>query len=393
MEPVLREIDEVLATTRAVRRRLDLNRDVLDEVLLECIDLAEQAPTGANQSSRRWMVVRDPARKEALARLYRDAGGQFIIDAAEKVAGSGHPNEAVTLSGAYLAQHLGEVPAIVIPTIWGVHDNSGRPGLFDSVIQAAWSFCLALRARGLGTAWTTVHLGKASEVAELLGIPQGVTQIVLLPVAWTTGADFKPAPRRPAEEITYFDAWGNTLATRRGSSGPGQQSVRMADGPGVVGEIEIDAPRERVWQLVSDIGVPARFSSELQEAHWAEGCDGPRLGARFVGRNSHPAAGDWETTSYVVACATPKVFAWNVGDPQTPGASWRFELEPLHGGRTRLRQSVVLGPGPSGITMVIDAHPELEERVLARRRDEHRANIAATLAGIRALAETEEPTG
>ena len=388
MEPVLRDIDEVLATTRSVRRRLDLTRPVPDEVLLECIDLAEQAPTGGNQSSRRWMVVRDPARKAALADLYMQAGGRAVIEAAGRLAGTGHPNEAVTRSAAHLAEHLAEVPAIVIPTIWGVHDGSGRPGLFDSVIQAAWSFCLALRARGLGTAWTTLHLGRAADVAALLGIPEGVTQIVLLPVAWTNGTDFRPAVRRPAEEITYFDGWGRTLAARSGSSGPASRGLRLSDGPGAVAEVEIDAPRERVWALVTDLDLPARFSSEFQGAHWEEGFDGPAVGARFVGTNRHPAAGEWSTVSHVVACEPLSVFAWNVSDPDNPGARWRFELEPLVGGRTRLRQSVVLGPGPSGLTPVIEARPDLEARVLARRQDEHRANIEATLAGIKALAET-----
>ncbi len=104
------------------------------------------------------------------------------------------------------------LPALVIPTIWGEHDGSGRPGLFDSVIQSAWSFCLALRARGLGTAWTTIILGKRQELVEILGIPDGVTPIVLLPVAWTIGTDFKPAARRPASQITWFDHWGHTNA-------------------------------------------------------------------------------------------------------------------------------------------------------------------------------------
>ena len=140
--------------------------------------------------------MRDPARKEALAELYREAGGDWIIRSAERMAGRDDPNEAVTRSAAHLARHLGDVPAIVIPTIWGTHDGSGRPGLFDSVIQAAWSFCLALRSRGLGSAWTTLHLAKAPEVANLFGIPEGVTQIALFPVAYTVG---RPAPVRPPD--------------------------------------------------------------------------------------------------------------------------------------------------------------------------------------------------
>jgi nitroreductase len=117
-------------------------------------------------------------------------------------------------------------------TIWGAHDGSGRPGLFDSVLQAAWSFYLALRARGLGSAWTTRHLGRAQEVADLLGIPQGVTQSVLLPVAYTKGDDFRPATRRPAAAITWFDHWGHTNAQPRDG-----RSLLEA-GPGITADLE-----------------------------------------------------------------------------------------------------------------------------------------------------------
>lgn len=392
---MVNDVDEVLTTTRSVRLRLDLERPVPDEVILDCIDIAEQAPTGGNQSSRRWMVVRDPARKEALAELYRRAGGDWIIRSAERMAGQDRPDEAVTRSAAHLARHLGEVPAIVIPTIWGVHDDSGRPGLFDSVIQAAWSFCLALRSRGLGSAWTTLHLAEAPEVARLLGIPDGVTQIALFPVAYTRGERFARAPRRPARDVTYFETWGNTF---REPPAPGAASA-LANGPGVVVEVEVDAPPSRVWALVTDIDLPGRFSSEFRGAVWDEGCDGPAAGARFVGTNFHPAVGEWQTTSTVVACEPERVFAWNVSDVDRPGAQWRFELDPLHGGRTRLRQSVTLGPGPSGLTPAIASMPDKEPRILARRQDEHRANIAVTLAGIKELAEaatdaaTDAPTG
>ena len=116
-----------------------------------------------------------------------------------------------------LAEHLAEVPAIVIPTIIGRHDGSGRPGLFDSVIQAAWSFCLALRARGLGTTWVTAALQDEARVKEILGIPPHLTEIVLLPVAWTKGTDFRRAPRHPARAITSFDT-----PASRGVHGPGE---------------------------------------------------------------------------------------------------------------------------------------------------------------------------
>ncbi len=203
----LEQTDALLSTTRAVRRRLDLDRDVPDEIVMRCIELAEQAPTGGNQQSRRWLVVRDPDTRQRLADLYRAAGGDQLVEIADRLAGSGHPNETVMASAAHLARNLERVPVLVIPTILGVHDGSGRPGLFDSVIQAAWSFCLALRARGLGTAWTTVHLQRADEAAAILGIPDDVTQIALFPVAWTLGTDFRPASRRPARELVHLDSW------------------------------------------------------------------------------------------------------------------------------------------------------------------------------------------
>ncbi|MDP6241648.1 MAG: nitroreductase family protein, partial [Acidimicrobiales bacterium] len=181
------ETDRLLSTTRSVRRRLDLERPVPEQLLLDCIDLAEQAPTGGNQPSRRWLVIRDPKVRQQVTDLYREAGGAWLSERASALAGSGDPRERAARSGGHLADHLHEVPAIVLVTIYGEHDGSGRPGLFDSVIQAAWSFCLAARSRGLGTAWTTLHLAAADKVAEVLDIPDGVTQIVLLPVAFTIG--------------------------------------------------------------------------------------------------------------------------------------------------------------------------------------------------------------
>ena len=205
-------VDETLTTTRAVRRRLDLDRDVDNQLLLDCIDVAEQAPTGGNLSSRRWIIVRDPAVKAALAELYDEGAGSWMVQAAAQLAGSGHPNEKVMASAAYLAEHLAEVPALVVVTIMGRHDGSGRPGLFDSVIQAAWSFCLALRARGLGSSWVTAIFSDEARAMELLGIPADHTPIVMLPVAWTKGTDFRLAPRLPAR---------SALTASRPSARPG----------------------------------------------------------------------------------------------------------------------------------------------------------------------------
>lgn len=168
-----------------------------------------------------------------------------------------------------------------------------------------------------------------------------------------------------------------------------EQPLRYADGPGTEATTHVDAPPGRVWELVADIELPARFSSELQGASWLDG-DGPsgppRAGARFTGRNHHPAIGGWETTCTVVACEPGRVFAWCVGEPDEPSTSWRFELEP-EGGGTRLTQRMRMGPAPSGINPAIEAMPDKEDRILRRRLGEHRANMEATLAGVKELAE------
>lgn len=374
----LKQTDALLSTTRAVRRRLDLDRDVPDELLLDCIDLAEQAPSGGNVASRRWMVIRDPETKTKLAELYRAAGGSAIIERAEGMQGTGHPRERVSTSAAYLAENMEQIPALVLVTVWGVHDGRRRPGLYDSVIQAAWSFCLALRSRGLGSAWTTIHLGRDNEVAELLGIPDGVSQVVLLPVAWTIGTEFRPVARKPASQITFFDTWGHTKEY------PADGRSLLDTQPGVTVEVDIDASPERVWELVSDINVPARFSTEFVGAEWVDS-DGPRLGASFTGRNAREDR-QWQTTCYVVACDPSRAFAWNVGNPDEPSAMWRFDLEAIGDG-TRLRQHMNIGTRRSGTSRAMEEDPGQAEQILARRRDQLRRNMELTTQGIKGLAE------
>jgi nitroreductase len=371
-------VDEALSTTRAVRRRLDFSRPVDNQLLLDCIDIAEQAPSGGNLPSRRWLIVRDQATKDQLGELYRRTVQPFMAGAAERLRGTGHPQERVMTSALYLAEHFAEAPAIVIPTIIGRHDGSGRPGLFDSVIQAAWSFCVALRARGLGTTWVTAALTDESQVKELLGIPAHTTEIAVFPVAWTKGTDFQRAPRQPARHITYFDRYGNTS-----EAGPGD-TLRFQDRPGAVVEVDIDASPARVWELVSDVNLPARFSKEFQGAEWRGAERG--VGAVFDGRNHHPAIGEWTTPCYVDAYEEARTFGWRTSDPDTPGACWRFDLEQRDGG-TRVRFSYVMGPGGSGTTMAIANNPGKEARVLRRRLDEVRANMASTVEGIKELVE------
>jgi hypothetical protein len=155
--------------------------------------------------------------------------------------------------------------------------------------------------------------------------------------------------------------------------------VRYADGPTTEVAVHVNAAPEVVWTYVCDITVPVRFSRELQEVRWV----GDR---RFVGRNEHRAIGSWETTSTVVVEDPPREFAWAVEDVEHPSASWRFLLEP-DGNGTLLRQVVRLGPGRSGLSPAIEARPDKEEAIVARRLEEHRANMQATVEGIKALAE------
>ena len=213
MEFDLDQTDALLATTRAVRKRLDFDREVPDDVLLECLQLAIQAPTGSNRQGWRWLVIRDPEKKEALAEIYRRAGGAYLADAA-KTADPGSQTGRVMDSANFLAQKLGEVPVMVIPMIIGRLDDdstNSAAGLFGSIIPAMWSFQLALRSRGLGSCYTTLHLGHEKEAAELLGIPDHMSQAGLLPVAYTKGTDFKPANRDPVEQITYLDTYKNPI--------------------------------------------------------------------------------------------------------------------------------------------------------------------------------------
>lgn len=375
-------VDRALTTTRAVRLRLDLERDVDTQIIYDCIDIAEQAPSGGNQGSRRWIVVRDPHVKAQLAELYMESAGQWMIEARDKLEGSDHPQRKVMASAAHLAEHLAEVPAIVIPTVIGVHDGSGRPGLFDSVIQSVWSFCVALRARGLGTSWTTAILGKDAELRDLLGVPDGNTQIAMIPVAWTKGTDFKLAPRFPARDITFIDGAATTW-----QSGPSDPPT-LADGPGTVAEVDIKASAEVVWTYVTDVGFPAEFSEELQSAAWDDGVDGPALGATFTGTNRNDFMGEWQITSTVDRFEPLQEFGWATVDIDNPGARWWFELSSI-AGATRLRYRVVLGPGPSGLSAAIDGRPDKVSRIIANRTRSLQQNMQQVVEGIKAAAESE----
>jgi len=373
----LKQIDRLLTTTRAVRKRLDFARDVSDDVIFECIDLAEQAPTGGNDASRRWLVIRDQGLKDQLGSLYAEIGTLFL-QARGRLDGTGHPKEHVVSSSAYLVDNFSKAPALVICAIWGLHDNSGRPGLFDSAIPSAWSFNLALRSRGLGTAYATMLNDKTAEVSEILGIPNGVTTLVCFPVAYTIGQEFSPAPRRPASNITYFDQWG---FTRELPSADG--SARIQDGPGVVTEIDTKARPRKVWEVISDINMPALFSNEFVGAEWVSQ-DHIGVGSRFTGRNSIPGLRDWETECIVTEWVERQVFEWRITDPDNPGAIWRFDLAE-QGAGSRLRFSMVIGKDNNGTAPRAQEDPSRENAVLFERRLIHKSNMQRVVEGVKTL--------
>lgn len=371
------EADRLLSTTRAVRKRLDFDRPVPDSVLLDCIDVAEQAPSGGNYASRRWIVVRDQALKDELAALYQQSAAGLIA-MRDEIAGGGGAKPATWSSSAHLVENFAKAPALVIAAIWGEHDGSGRPGLFDSVVQAAWSFNVALRARGLGSAWTTMLNANVAELAAALKIPDGVTTIVTFPVAYTIGTDFSPAARRPANEITYFDRWGFTRAL------PSDDDTdRIVWGPGVVAETDVAVSPNDLWPLISDITMSSQFSEEVTGVEWDS--DQRGLGATFTGHNK---MGDfeWSVQCHVTDYIEGRVFEWGSADPDDPGARWRLEIEPL-GPNSRLRFTAIIGPNNNGTATRAQSDPEREAERLNGRREMILANMQRTIAGIKSLAE------
>ena len=204
----IRSVDELLTTTRAVRRRLDLTRPVGREVILDCVRIAMQAPTASNAQDWRWLVITDADKRAAIAEIYRSIGVGYLAHAAANEPDA--QTRRVYRSALALTETLASVPVHVIPCLQGRFDESDplvAASAWASIIPAGWSFLLALRARGLGSVWTTMHLAKEREVAALLGIPDTVTQAALFPVAYSVGTDFRPASRPPAETITFWNTW------------------------------------------------------------------------------------------------------------------------------------------------------------------------------------------
>jgi nitroreductase len=203
-------VDEVLTTTRAVRKRLDLTRPVPRDVLIECIDIAHQSPTGSNSQRWRWMIIDDADKRRAIADIYRTNFEAAYANAEPPEPGS--QADRVNQSAQYLAEHLHEVPVHVIPLLadrMGEDVPSWRQASrWGGVLPAVWSFMLALRERGLGSAWTSLHLQNERDVADLLGIPyDSYSQAGLFPVAYTIGTDFKRAKRPPADDFIRWNEW------------------------------------------------------------------------------------------------------------------------------------------------------------------------------------------
>jgi nitroreductase len=200
-------IDHLLTTTRSVRKRLDLQRPVEPAVVQECIDLATQAPDGGNLGLYHFLVVTDRAKRAAIAEYYRSAFAAYL-EGQQQVYG-----KRMYDSATHLAEHFHEVPVHIIPCTEGRVEEKGaflQATRYGSILPAAWSLMLALRSRGLGSAWTTLHLAHEKEIAALLNIPDHITQGALLPVAYFTGDDFKPGRRIPGRERTYWDTWEAT---------------------------------------------------------------------------------------------------------------------------------------------------------------------------------------
>lgn len=211
--------DELLSTTRAVRKRLDFERPVEDEVIRECVELAMQSPSGSNNMTMSFVIVRDEQKRRAVGEIYRQCyeiykgfDGVYVGSIVKPTEEENAQQARVKDSADYLGDHMGEAPVIVIACNTGARlDNVPAlmaASMAGNVLPAMWSFMLAARARGLGTAWTTVHLMMEQAVADVLGIPfDQVQQLCMSPLAYTKGTDFRPAMRPPADTVIHWDGW------------------------------------------------------------------------------------------------------------------------------------------------------------------------------------------
>jgi nitroreductase len=261
--------DEVLSTTRAVRKRLDLSRPVPDDIIRDCVRLALQAPAGSNIPRTRFVVVRDPETRRKLAALYHEVYSELYTKSASYVRKVGRPaagsevqdrRQRVGDSVDHLAQHLGEVPVIVVACLAGMRVDGELAHMATTFLgqscPAVWNFMLAARARGLGTCWTTMHMPREREAAELLGIPYDtVQQVCLTPLAYTTGTDFRPAHREDPEVYIHWDRWD-----------PGKPVP--APWPGFANRKTTDGNEDTVTDVEEILNVMSRYCRAVDDRDW-----------------------------------------------------------------------------------------------------------------------------
>ena len=373
--------DRLLTTTRAVRKRLDLDGDVSDATILECIDLAEQAPSGGNDASRRWLVIRDQDLKDELGRLYADVGAGFVT-ARERMPDT-HPKAKVISSGAHLVENFAKSPVLVMCAIWGIHDNSGKPGLFDSGIQAAWSFNLALRARGLGTVYLHHAPPRRTRSPRSSGSRTASRRSCASPSPTPRVTTSTPSPgvrRRRSPTSTSGASPGNDRAPTEPSQSPTDPawSPRSTSPP--------DPPRSGPSSPTSTCRgvlqrVPRRRMDQRRPARHRVHVPRPQRDTRHlrVGGRLHRHRGH-----------EPHAVEWRITDADDPGAIWRFEVAE-QGNGSRLRMSMVIGERNNGTAPAARKagrqDPLNEQKVLNSRREALKANMQRTIEGVKAIAE------
>jgi nitroreductase len=206
--------DDLLTTTRTVRKRLDLTRPVPLDLVRECLEVALQAPSGSNRQGWHWMVITDENARRVIGDYYRQSVASYLnLSASAAALFADDPERSAVQrrvgdSVAYLSEHMGEVPVLLIPCIRAPRLTTGsQASLWGSLLPAAWSYMLAARARGLGTAWTTLHLRYEKEISDRLGMPADIRHGALIPTAYYTGDTFKPASRQPLDDVLHVNGW------------------------------------------------------------------------------------------------------------------------------------------------------------------------------------------
>jgi nitroreductase len=206
----LEAVERVLQTTRSVRRRIDFARSIEPEVIESCIACAVQAPTGLDREAWRFVVVTEPGPKSRIAGLYRSAFDELTEHTLERLRREGQPVPPLRPTYRQLADRLQDFPALILVCSLGRPDPdvARQIAFYGSVLPAAWSLMLALRARGIGATWTTLLAQREREASQVLGIPGDVTPTVLLPAGYLLGANLRPAQRRGPAEVTFWNGWG-----------------------------------------------------------------------------------------------------------------------------------------------------------------------------------------